>query len=256
MAETQKTIQQLDEAGRAHINSMHRLGRVGAVLAIIIMLGIPTIAGIYFDAMPGFLQVIITASGLLFLFVPTALSEVIAYTPILGSSIYLTLITGNVMNLKLPVANNALALLDVESGTEDADLITSIAVSVSTFFTLLIIFMGVLLTLPLQSVLTLPAVRTAAGYIIPALFGSITLGAMSSSIGGGIRAPGRLKGVIVPVILVVSLYIVVHHLLKAPQLWALYQGIIILILLPVAYFGTKLLYKKGQIKVLLPGEEA
>ncbi|MDR3139618.1 MAG: hypothetical protein LBT95_08090 [Treponema sp.] len=256
MAETQKTIQQLDEAGRAHINSMHRLGRVGAVLALIIMLGIPTIAGIYFDAMPGFLQVMLTAAGLLSLFVPAALSEVIAYTPILGSSIYLTLITGNVMNLKLPVANNALALLDVESGTEDADLVTSIAVSVSTFFTLVIIFIGVLLILPLQPVLTLPAVRTASSYIVPALFGSLTLGALGSGIGGGIRAPGRMKGAIVPAILVIALYVLIHHVFKVARLWALYQGIIILILLPVAYFGTKLLYKKGQIKVLLPGEEA
>jgi hypothetical protein len=255
MAETQNIIHNLDEAGKAHIDSMHRLGRIGAVIAIIIMLGIPTIAGIYFNAMPDFFQVIITAAGLLSLFVPAALSEVIAYTPILGSSIYLTLITGNVMNLKLPVANNALALLDVESGTEDADLVTSIAVSVSTFFTLLIIFLGVLLILPLQPVLTLTAVRTASSYIVPALFGSLTLGAVGSGIGGGIRAPGRLKGAILPALLVIAIYVIIHYVIKAARLWALYQGIVILVLLPVAYFSTKLLYKKGQIKVLLPGEE-
>jgi hypothetical protein len=246
---------QIDEAGMAHVNSMHRLGRFGAVSAILIMLGIPTIAGIYFNAMPDFVKVMFTAAGLLSLFVPTAISEVIAYTPVFGSSIYLTLITGNVMNLKLPVANNALALLDVENGTEDADIVTSIAVSVSTFFTILVIFLGVLLMLPLRPVLTLPAVRTAAQYIVPALFGALTVGSIGSGIGGGIHAYGRLKGAIVPAILVVITYIVIHHGIKNPMLWSLYQGIVILVLLPVAYFGSKLLYNKGQIKVVLPGEK-
>jgi hypothetical protein len=235
---------------------MHRLGRFGAVSAIIIMLGIPAITGIYFNATPDFFKVIVTAAGLLSLFVPAAISEVIAYTPIFGSSIYLTLITGNVMNLKLPVANNALALLDVESGTEDADLVTSIAVSVSTFLTLVIIFIGVLLILPLRPVLTLPAVRTASSYIVPALFGSLTLGSLSSNIGGGIHAYGRLKGAIVPALLVITIYFIIHQVLNKPTLWALYQGIVILVLLPVAYFSTKLLYQKGQIKVVLPGEES
>jgi hypothetical protein len=246
---------QLDEAGRIHVDSMHRLGRFGAVSAIVIMLGIPTIAGLYFNAMPDFVKVIVTAAGLLSLFVPTAISEVIAYTPVFGSSIYLTLITGNVMNLKLPVANNALALLDVESGTEDADLVTSIAVSVSTFFTLLVIFLGVLLMLPLRPVLTLPAVRTASSYIVPALFGSLTISSIGPNLGGGIHAYGRLKGAVVPAILVAATYLVIHHWIKNPMLWSLYQGIVILVLLPVAYFGTKLLYTKGQIKVVLPGEE-
>lgn len=248
-------VSHLDKAGKAHIDSMHRLGRIGSVSAILIMLGIPTVAGIYFDAMPDFITVIVTAAGLLFLFVPTAISEVIAYTPVFGSSIYLTLITGNVMNLKLPVANNALALLDVENGTEDADIVTSIAVSVSTFSTLLIIFLGVLLMLPLRPILTLPEVRTAASYIVPALFGSLTLNSIGNNIGGGIQTRGRMKGAIPSVLLVIIIYLIIHHVLKNPTLWALYQGIIILILLPVTYFGTKLLYNKGHIKVLLPGEK-
>ncbi|MDR0723091.1 MAG: hypothetical protein LBF75_09940, partial [Treponema sp.] len=135
----------MDPDSKAHLDAMHRLGRMGIVCAIIIMLGIPAAAGIYFNAMPPILQILTTAVGLLALFVPSAFSETIAYSPILGSSYYLAQITGNISNLKLPVAKTALQILDVEEGTEDADIVTSIAVSVSSFVTIAVIVAGVIL---------------------------------------------------------------------------------------------------------------
>jgi hypothetical protein len=245
----------LDAAGKAHIDAMHRLGRVGAVCAILVMLAMPTIAGLYFSAMPSLLQILTTSAGLLALFVPSAISEVIAFTPVFGSSMYLAQITGNVMNLKLPVANTALQVLDVEPGTEDADIITSIAVSVSSFVTILIIVLGVLLLLPLRPVLTLPAVKLASGYIVPALFGSLTIGVFSNQLGGGIRVQGRLKALILPALTVALINIIVIYVIKMPVLLALYQGFIMIALLPITYFNARWLYNKGQIKVALPGEE-
>jgi diadenosine tetraphosphate (Ap4A) HIT family hydrolase len=43
-------------------------------------------------------------------YIPVGFSEAISYTPILGASSYLTFITGNIMNLKLPCAVNAMKL--------------------------------------------------------------------------------------------------------------------------------------------------
>lgn len=245
----------LDPLGKAHIDSMHRLGRLGAVLAVAAMLLMPTVAGIYFNAMPNFLSVLTSAVGLLAMFVPAAVSEVIAYTPIFGSSMYLAQITGNILNLKLPVANTALQILDVESGTEDADIVTSIAVSVSSFVTTIIVFLGVVLMLPLQPILTLPAVKLASGYIVPALFGSLTIASIGSNLGGGIRTQGRLKGVIAPVLILILINILFIYILKNPSFLSLYQGFLMLALLPITWFGTKALYKNGQIKVFLPGED-
>jgi hypothetical protein len=245
----------LNAEEKAHIDSMHRLGRIAAVIALIIMIGMPIIAGIYFHALPSFLRIITASLGLLALFTPVAMSEVIAYTPIFGSSIYLTLITGNVMNLKLPMANTALQLLDVEKGTEDADIVTSIAVSVSSFVTILVIILGVLLLLPLQPILTLPLVKLASGHIIPALFGSLAVGIMGNNVGGGIQTRGRLKGLILPTILVIAINLIITYVLHMGILLSLYQGFITLLMLPVTWFWTKSLYKSGQIKVILPGEE-
>ena len=244
-----------DPASRAHINAMHRLGRIGIVLAIIIMLGIPVTAGVYFNAMPSFLQVLTTAVGLLALFVPGAFSETIAYSPILGSSYYLSQITGNITNLKLPVAKTALQLMDVEEGTEDADIVTSIAISVSSLVTIIVIVLGVLLLQPLRPVLSLPVFKLASANIVPALFGSLAVGAVGTQLGGGIRCEGRFKGCILPALVVAAAYLLIVYVVKNPMIFALYQGFLMLILIPVSWFSNKWLYKSGRIKVFLPGDK-
>lgn len=244
-----------DPAGLAHINGMHRLGRAGIVFAIIIMLGIPVAVGIYFNAMPNLLQVLSASAGLLALFVPGAISETIAYSPILGSSYYLSQITGNITNLKLPVAKTALQLMDVEEGTEDADIVTSIAISVSSFVTILVIVIGVLLLQPLRPVLSLPVFKTASANIVPALFGSLVVGAVGSRLGGGASCKGRLKGCVLPALVVAAVYLIITRVLKTPAIFSLYQGFLMLLLIPIAWFSNKWLYKTGRIKVFLPGDK-
>ena len=130
---TNKTIMTKDE----YIHSMHKFGRRIAILTIIIMIAMPTIAGIYFKSIPSISKVLATSVGLLAIFIPTNIGEVISYTPVLGSSIYLTFITGNLANLKLPVATNAMNTMDVAYGSEEADIFSSIAVGVSSFVTIL-----------------------------------------------------------------------------------------------------------------------
>jgi hypothetical protein len=251
----EKSALLMDPDSRAHLNSMHRLGRIGIVCAIIVMLGIPMVAGIYFNAMPSVLQILTTAIGLLALFVPGAFSETIAFSPILGSSYYLAQITGNISNLKLPVAKTALQILDVEEGTEDADIVTSIAVSVSSFVTITVIVIGVILLQPLRPVLELPVFKLASGNIVPALFGSLIVGSLSSKIGGGITCRGRWKGVVILFVIVAAVYLAVVYGMKNAMGFALYQGFLMLALIPIGWFGNKWMYKTGRIKVLLPGEE-
>jgi hypothetical protein len=250
----EKSARLMDPDSRAHLNAMHRLGRIGIVCAAIVMLGIPTVVGIYFDAMPPLLLILTTSIGLLALFFPAAFSETIAFSPILGSSYYLAQITGNISNLKLPVAKTALQILDVEEGTEDADIVTSIAVSVSSFVTIAVIVLGVILLQPLQPVLDLPVFKLASGNIVPALFGSLIVGSLGSRIGGGITCQGRWKSAVILFAVVAAVYLVVVYGMKNAMGFALYQGFLMLALIPIGWFGTKWLYKAGQIKVLLPGE--
>jgi hypothetical protein len=108
--------------------------------------------------------------------------------------------------------------------------------------------------------------ETAASNILPALFGVILVNILGSGIGGGIKTQGRLFGMIPPLIIVVLLTVFdaqISSFLHLDQLlgqegegviMSVFRGFVIISILPVTYFGTKLLYKKGKIKVLLPNE--
>jgi len=232
-----------------YMNEMHRIGRLGAVGAVILMLALPTIMAVAFDAFPGVGPIFVSAAGLLAVFIPIAISEVVSFTPVLGSSIYLTLITGNVMNLKLPTALNAMEITNVEQGTEKGDIISGIAIATSSIVTIIVIAASVVLMTPLKPLLSAPAVQTATHYILPALFGGLSLGALGSNVGGGIQIKGRLKAAIIPAILVSVAYFI------SPFLVTALQGVFILIAIPMIYYSAKYLYKKGQIVVILPSDE-
>ena len=155
-------------------DSIHRTGRIGIIIGIILMLGIPAVISSVYDVWPeSAAQVITAGSGLLAVFIPTCIAEVFSYTPILGSSAYITFLTGNVMNLKVPVVVNAQIMSDTASGTEEGDAVATIGVAVSSIVTTLIIAGGVLLLVPLRPILTSPTVQTATTYLLPALFGGI-----------------------------------------------------------------------------------
>jgi hypothetical protein len=251
-------------ADEQYIDSMHRLGRAGAVGAVLIMLGIPTILGICFDSLPSIGQVIQAALPLVIVFLPSNLFEIISYTPILGSSIYLTLVTGEVINLKLPVVNSVFKAMNIEPGTVDADVTASIAVSIASLIVMVVIAIGIVLAVPLRPVLALPAVATAASNLLPAVLGSLLVGMLlTSDLGGNIHAKGRLKGLALPVIVLalltcfdtqISTFLHLDVLVGQENtgvLMSVLQGFVIIAILPITYFNTKWLFKRGKIKVAL-----
>jgi hypothetical protein len=234
---------------KEYYKSMHKVGRIISIGGIVIFVGIPVIICKSFGIMPTIGEIIAVSIGLLAIFVPLAIPETLSYTPIMGSSFYLSSITGNILNLKLPAALNALKLSNIEQGTEKGDVIVGIAVAASSLITVCIIALGVLLLVPLKPILTSAAVKTASNYIIPALFGSLGIGLLGNNIGGGIVIKGRLKAAIIPAILVGILYIL------SPSMVSLLQGALIIVCLPILYFSTKYLYKKGKIQVILPQDK-
>ena len=159
---------------------IHLVGRLGSIMSLAIMLGIPAIISQSFDVWPTVGEVISVGSGLLAIFVPTAIAEVFSYTPILGSASYIAFITGNVLNLKLPCAISAMELADVAQGSDEGDAISTVAITSSSMLTMLVIALGVVLLVPLQPILQQPVVQTATTYMLPALFGSMFFGMITA----------------------------------------------------------------------------
>ncbi len=89
---------------------------------------------------------------------------------------YLASTTGNVQNMKLPAALNAMRLLDCEPGSEKGRIISIIAVATSAFVTTAILFTGMLFLAPIVTpLLTNPAVAPAFDNMLPALLGPMVI---------------------------------------------------------------------------------
>jgi hypothetical protein len=241
---------------------MHRLGRIGTIGAIVIMLGMPTILGAYFDALPGIGQIIQASLPLLIIFFPSNLFEVLSYTPLLGSSTYLTLVTGEVINLKLPVVNSVFKDMDIEYGSVKADVVSSIAVGIASLVVMAVITIGIVLAVPLRPVLALPAVGTASDNLLPAVLGTLLISMLlTDDLGGNVYAKGRMKGFILPVAFLsliicfdtqISVFLHLDTLMGQEGTGVFMTSLkafTILAILPITYFSTKWFYKKGKIKV-------
>lgn len=225
-----------------YLKSIHRIGRIGSLMAIFFMLGIPTFISIYYGIIPNFKDVLIAASGLLALFIPLAIAEVFSYMPILGSAGYITFITGNVLNLKIPVALNARQLTDTEIGTEESDAITTMAIAVSSMTTMIIIMLGVFLLVPLAPVFELPAVQTATAYILPALFGGMFVPMLLNNQVGDYNVKNRLLPTVIPLIVIV---IINQFILPLKGL----EGIALIFTIPLMIGVARFMYNKNIIKM-------
>ena len=157
-------------------NGLHRIGRFTLIAAMIMLISVPFIVGAVNGVMPsmsGFLRGFATV-GLIY--IPVAIVEFLVYTPMLGvGGSYLSFITGNVTNMKIPCVMNAKDIAKTEPGTPEHEIVSTISVAVSAITTTLVIIAGVIMLVPLQPVLQAEALLPAFNNVVPALFGALGL---------------------------------------------------------------------------------
>ena len=227
----------------------HKWGRIGTLIALLYMIAIPFVVLTFYDSLPSIGEVInLSTISILMVYIPVGFSEAISYTPILGASSYLTFITGNIMNLKLPCAVNAMKLTKKEPNTPEGEAISSVAVAVCLIMTIIILALAALLSAWISPVFELPAVKTASNYLIPALFGSLTLGLFASTSSGKKVVKNGVMGV-VPVIVIITVLALVVRITTGSSLFGM-VGFLILFMLPVAIISSRIMWKKNIIKVV------
>ena len=230
------------------INWAHTFGRFSSLLIVIYMFAMPTIYCAVNDCFPKFSEVLTGALPLVSLFWPIALSEALSYPPILGSSSYLSFITGNVMNLKLPCAINAQKLTNAQPNTPEGDAVALLANCVSSITTMAIIIVGMFLMIPLQPVLQSPFVQTATGYMLPAMFGCLMLGFIVQN-----KEGQWIKNKLLIPIPAAILSLVLYFTWSRASLM---QGVIVIISILLCIAFARILWKKGIVKVVKgPNEE-
>lgn len=202
---------------------------LGALLLFISLpLAISIFTGIWpsFDKfLPGFIATAV-------IFWPVTTIEVFTFTPMLGSgSSYLAFVTGNLTSLKVPAALNAQDALNVEKGTDEGDVLATIAVASSSIATTLIIIIGIILIIPLAPILESDVLKPAFDNVIPALFGAI----------GIVYISKRFKVAILPLVFMILFFLFV------PGSGGL-VGIMVPVGVIISLVVSRILYKKGMIE--------
>lgn len=99
--------------------------------------------------------------------------EPISYFPVLGiAGTYMSFLSGNIGNLRLPASVAAQQAANVEPGTEKGSIIATIGVAVSTIVNVLMLTVGVVLGAQILGAIP-PVIKSALNNILPALFGAM-----------------------------------------------------------------------------------
>lgn len=125
---------------REYIDSVHFYGRIWCILALVVFLMVPTAMCLHFGVWPEAGIVLKGLGSVAILFYPTAVIEVVSYAPLLGAGgTYLSFITGNITNLKMPCALNAMENAKVRANSEEGEVISTIAIATSAIVTTIVI---------------------------------------------------------------------------------------------------------------------
>jgi hypothetical protein len=215
-----------------YMDTVHRDGTIWNLSMMVILLLFPVTIGILFNATPDWQGVGLGLLATAPMYWAVGAVEVITFIPMLGAGgSYLSFVTGNISNLKLPCAINALENAEVDAKSEEGEIVSTIAIAVSSIVTTLIIALGVLLITPLEPVLSNPALKPAFDQMLPALFGALGVALISKN----------WKLAIAPVTLMLILFVFV------PALNAGMVGIMVPVGVLFTIGFSRILYKKGIV---------
>ena len=209
----------------------HIYGRIWILSALGMIFSYPIITCIYYGAWPGWKPVLQGLLGVAPIFWTVGLIEVLTFVPMLGTaSSYLAFVTGNLTNLKVPAALTAMENAKVKLGSEEGEVISTIAVATSSIVTTVIIALGVALLVPLTPILNHPAVKPAFDNILPSLFGGLAVVYVSKN----------WKISIAPLVFMVVLFLLVPALSSS-------VGVLVPVGALIAIGSARVLYKKGLL---------
>ena len=216
----------------SYMDSVHRDGTIWNLSVMVILLLFPLAVAVIFNAIPDWQGLLMGLISTAPMYWAVGVVETITFVPMLGAGgSYLSFVTGNISNLKLPVALNALDQAGVKANSEEGEVVSTIAIAVSSIVTTLIIILGVLLITPLTPVLNAPVLAPAFAQILPALFGGL----------GVVFVSRNWKIAIAPVALMLVLFIAV------PALNAGTVGIMVPVSVLFTLGVSRIMYKKNML---------
>ena len=215
-----------------YLESVHRDGKIWGVIICLLILSFPLAVCMIFNTMPNWSALLKGLFATLPMYWAVGLIEIFTYVPMLGAGgTYLSFVTGNISNLKLPCAVDAMERARVKPTSEEGEIISTISIAVSSIVTALIIILGVIFLIPISPILDSASLKPAFDMILPALFGGLAVVFVSKN----------LKLSIAPIILMLTLFI------SVPALNASTVGIMVPVGVIFTILVARIMYKKGML---------
>lgn len=216
----------------SYIDSVHRDGTIWNLTVMVLLLAFPLTVAAIFGAAPDWKALGMGLLATAPMYWAVGAIETVTFVPMLGAGgSYLSFVTGNISNLKLPCALNALEQNGVSANSEEGEIISTIAIATSSIVTTLVIILGVVCIVPLTPILEAPVLAPAFEQMLPALFGGLGVAFVSKN----------WKIAIAPVLLMLVLFIFV------PGLNAGTVGIMVPVSVVFTIAVARLLYKRGVL---------
>ena len=216
----------------SYIDSVHRDGRIWNIGVMILLFLFPVTISLIFGAAPDWKALLLGLVATAPMYWAVGAIETVTFTPMLGAGgSYLSFVTGNISNLKLPCAINALEQNETSINTEEGEIISTIAIATSSIVTTLIIILGVILIVPLTPILEAPVLEPAFAQMLPALFGGLGVAFVSKN----------WKIAVAPVLLMLVLFIFVPALNEGTV------GIMVPVSVVFTIAVSRVLFKRGVL---------
>ena len=216
---------------RDYMRETDRYGKIWIWTAVVVVMAVPVAICLYYNAWPELSAVLKGLLGVAPIYWTVGVIEVITYTPMLGvGGTYLAFVTGNLTSLKAPSALSAMESCDVKPGTEEGEVISTLAIATCTIVTTLVLVAGVLLLTMISPILDSPALKPAFDNILPALFGGLAVVYVSKN----------WKLAIAPLVFMVALFLAVPSLAGS-------VGVLVPVGVLIALGAARVMYKKEWI---------
>jgi len=174
-----KTTKETNTASDVYINRIHVLGRVTSILIILSFLVAGLLICAHFDWFPTFGQYLAAIGPITIMVAAAGIGEFAAYVPKLGpGASYISFITGNIVNMKLPSIMGAMTALDVKEDSDEFHVLSVVAAVTSSLLVAVLLGVVVLFSNQLRPFLEWEGIQPAISNVMPALYAVLISGSL------------------------------------------------------------------------------
>ena len=214
----------------------HRIGRIWTIFAMLLVIAVPLLFSLIYGVAPEWKSFWKGVIAVVPMYWAVGLIEIFNYSPMLGSGgTYLAFVTGNLLNMKVPAAKVAMDKAGVSAETEEGEVLSTIAVAVSSIVTTVVLIIALLFVVPITNwingnELLREVFDLGSGYVIPALFGALGVVFLAKS----------WKIALVPMLLMIAVFLLI------PMAYSI-AGILIPVMSVLAVLIARFLFNRDKL---------